>query len=30
MFHKLHNLGITDDLQNRVGGLDSETWKGCE
>ena len=29
-FHKLHVLGINDDLWDRVRGLGSETWKGCE
>ena len=29
-FHKLHVLGMNNDLQDRVRGLDSETWKGCE
>ena len=29
-FHKLHVLGMNDDLQDRVCGLGSETWKGCE
>ena len=29
-FHKLHVLGMNDDLCSRVCGLDSETWKGCE
>ena len=29
-FHKLHVLGINDDLWDRVCGLGSETWKGCE
>ena len=28
-FHKLHVLGMNDDLWDRVRGLDSETWKGC-
>ena len=23
-------LGMNDDLWDRVGGLGSETWKGCE
>ena len=30
MFHKLHVLGMNDDLWDRVCGLDSETLKGCE
>ena len=29
-FHKLHVLGINDDLWDRVRGLGSEIWKGCE
>ena len=29
-FHKLHVLGMNDDLWDRVHGLGSETWKGCE
>ena len=29
-FHKLHVLGMNDDLWNKVCGLGSETWKGCE
>ena len=29
-FHKLHVLGMDDDLWDRVRGLGSETWKGCE
>ena len=29
-FHKLHVLGMNDDLWDRVRGLGSETWKGCE
>ena len=28
--HKLHVLGTNDDLWDRVRGLGSETWKGCE
>ena len=28
--HKLHALGMNDDLWDKVRGLDSETWKGCE
>ena len=27
---KLHVLGMDDDLWDRVRGLGSETWKGCE
>ena len=30
MFHKLHVVGINDNLWNRVCGLGSETWKGCQ
>ena len=30
MFHKLHVLGMNDDLWDKVRGLGSETWKGCE
>ena len=29
-FHKLHVLGIRDNLWDRVRGLGSETWKRCE
>ena len=29
-FHKLHVPGMNDDLWDRVRGLSSETWKGCE
>ena len=29
-FHKLHVLGMNDDLWDRVRGLGSKTWKGCE
>ena len=29
-FQKLHVLGINGDLWDRVRGLGSETWKGCE
>ena len=29
-FHKLHVLGMNDDLWDRVCGVGSETWKGCE
>ena len=28
--HKLHVLGMNDDLWDRVCGLGSGTWKGCE
>ena len=30
MLLKLHFLGMNDDLWDRVRGLGSETWKGCE
>ena len=29
-FLKLHVLGMNEDLWDRVRGLGSETWKGCE
>ena len=29
-FHKLHALGMNDDLWGRVRGIGSETWKGSE
>ena len=29
-FHKLHVLGMNDDLWDRVRGLGSEIWKGRE
>ena len=29
-FHKLHVLGMNDDLGDRFHGLGSESWKGCE
>ena len=29
-FHKLHVLGMSNDLWDRVRGLGSETWKGYE
>ena len=29
-FYKLHVLGMNDDLWDRLRGLGSETWKGCE
>ena len=29
-FHKLHVLGMNDDLWDKFGGLGSKTWKGCE
>ena len=28
--HKLHVLSMTDDLWDKVHGLCSKTWKGCE
>ena len=28
--HKLHVLGMNDDLRVSILGLGSETWKGCE
>ena len=28
--HKLHVLGMNDNLWDRVRGLGSGTWKGCE
>ena len=28
--HKLHILGMNGDLWDKVLGLGSETWKGCE
>ena len=30
MIHKLHVLGMNDDLWDRVRRLGSETWKGSE
>ena len=30
MCHKLHFLGIINYYWDRVHGLCSETWKGCE
>ena len=30
MFHKLHVLGMNDDLWDRVREVGSETWKRCE
>ena len=30
MFHTLHVLGINDDFLDRVRGVGSKTWKGCE
>ena len=30
MLHKLHVLGINDNMWDRVCGLGSEAWKGCE
>ena len=29
-FHKLHVLGMNDNLRDRVSEVGSETWKGCE
>ena len=29
-FHKLHVIGMNDDLRDRVREVGSETWKGCE
>ena len=29
-FRKLHVLGMNHDLWDRVCGLGSEAWKGCE
>ena len=29
-FHKWHVFGMNDGLWDRVRGLGSETWKGCE
>ena len=29
-FHKLHVLGMNDDLWDKVIGLGSEIWKRCE
>ena len=29
-FHKLHVLGMNDDLRDQARGLGSETWQGCE
>ena len=29
-FHRLHVLGMNDNLWDRVLGLGSETWSGCE
>ena len=29
-FHKLHVLGMNDDLWDRVRKVGSESWKGCE
>ena len=26
----MHVLGMNDDMWDRVRGLDSGTWKGCE
>ena len=30
MFHKFHVIDINDDLRDKVRGVGSETWKGCE
>ena len=30
MFHKLHVLGMNDDLWDKVREVGSETWKRCE
>ena len=30
MLHKLHVMGMNGALWDRVRGLRSETWKGCE
>ena len=30
MFHKLHVIGMNDDLWGRVREVGSEAWKGCE
>ena len=29
-FHKLHVLGMKDNLWDRIRGMGSETWKGCK
>ena len=29
-FHKLHVIGMNDDLWDKVRGVGSETWKGWE
>ena len=29
-FHELHVLWRNDDLWDKVRGLGSESWKGCE
>ena len=29
-FHKLHVLGVNNDMWDKVRGLGSETWKECE
>ena len=29
-FHKLHVLGMNDNLWDRVHEVGNETWKGCE
>ena len=30
LLHKLHVLGMNDDLWDGFCGLGSGTWKGCE
>ena len=30
MFHKLHVLGMNNDLWDTVPGVGNETWKGRE
>ena len=30
MFHKLHVLEMNNGLWDKVRGVGSETWKGCE
>ena len=30
MSNELHVLGINDDFWDKVRGLGSETWKGCD
>ena len=29
-FHKLHALGMNDDMWDGFRGVGSDTWKGCE